>query len=160
MKEKTEPQEDAGVRFPPPLVFLGFALLGWTAERRLGSLPSPLPDWLAWAVGALVASAGILLIAWALGRFRAADTPPEPWRPSAAIARDGIYARTRNPMYLGMTLVILAAAIGLQSPGILIGGLIAFLVIDRFVVRREEAYLLRRFGDSYAAYKAGVRRWL
>lgn len=67
---------------------------------------------------------------------------------------------TRNPMYLGMVVVGLAAALGLSSFGAAVGALLAGLIVDRIVIRREEAYLTRRFGDDYRAYLDQVRRWL
>jgi protein-S-isoprenylcysteine O-methyltransferase Ste14 len=153
-------EDEAGIRFPPPLVFLGFALLGWLAERRLPVDLGRWPDWIGWSLAVLLAGAGIFLIGAALSLFRRIGTPPEPWKPTAAITRDGVYGWTRNPMYLGMMLIVLAASAGLQSPGILFGAVLSLIAIDRFVVRREEVYLSRRFGEPYADYKASVRRWL
>jgi protein-S-isoprenylcysteine O-methyltransferase Ste14 len=62
-------------------------------------------------------------------------------------------------MYLGMAGIHLAVAIAFQSIGALVLLLPALITIDRAVVRREEAYLSRRFGESYAAYKRRVPRW-
>lgn len=151
---------DSGVRFPPPLVFLGFGLFGATADRLLALERSPLPAWIAWTLAGIVMAIGVILVASALRRFREAKTPPEPWKATSAITRSGIYGRTRNPMYIGMACAHLAVAIGLQSVGILAALLPALAVIDRFVVRREEAYLLERFGDEYASFRDQVRRWI
>ncbi len=152
--------EDPGIRFPPPLIFLGLGLLGWTIERVSGIASLPLPNWVAWSAAAMLGILGVALVAAALLKFRDAGTPPEPWKPTSAITRKGIYGHTRNPMYLGMACVLLAAAVGLRSLGILATVPIALVIIDRFVVRREESYLLRRVGDTYADYLAHVRRWL
>ena len=149
-----------GIRFPPPLIFLCLGLLGWTIERFSGRILPLVPDWLAWAAAAFLGAAGVGLVASALIRFREAQTPPEPWKPTAAITRKGIYGRTRNPMYLGMALMLAAVGAGLQSVGILIAVLPALLIVDRFVIRREEAYLLARFGEPYASYLTAVPRWL
>jgi len=152
--------EDPGIRFPPPLIFVGLGLLGWAIERFSGVGAHAFPNWVAWSAAAVAGAIGVLLVAAALVRFREAGTPPEPWKPTAAITRKGIYGRTRNPMYLGMACVLLAVAAGLQSVGVLLAVLPALLIVDRFIVRREEAYLLARFGEPYAAYLAAVPRWL
>lgn len=152
--------EDPGIRFPPPLIFLGLGLLGWGVERFSGLGSPAFPNWAAWSGAALFGVAGVSLVASALLRFREAGTPPEPWKPTAAITRKGIYGRTRNPMYLGMACVLSAIAFGLHSVGALIAVVPALLIVDRFVVRREETYLLARFGDPYADYLASVPRWL
>jgi protein-S-isoprenylcysteine O-methyltransferase Ste14 len=151
--------DHAGVRFPPPLIFLGFIVLGGALDHLFAIGPLPLPVWLQWVLTGVSGIAGLALIIGALSLFRRAGTPPEPWRPTKAIAEAGLYSRTRNPMYLGMAGIHLAVAIAFQSIGALVLLLPALITIDRAVVRREEAYLSRRFGESYAAYKRRVPRW-
>ena len=73
---------------------------------------------------------------------------------------EGIYKITRNPMYLGMTLIVGAIGLFFSSYAIVVLGLFAAIVIDRLVIAREEAYLEARFGQSYTDYKTQVRRWI
>lgn len=158
--DRATPQADSGVRFPPPLIFLCLGLVGWLAERAAGVGAIVLSAWAAWPLAGALTLIAAVLLAGALTRFRRAGTPPEPWKPTTALTRQGIYGRTRNPMYLGMACLQLAVGIALLSGGIVVATLPALLIVDRFVVRREEAYLLDRFGDPYADYLASVRRWL
>ena len=151
--------DHAGVRFPPPLIFLSFILLGIGLDHLLAIEPLTLPTWLRWSLTTVFGGTGLALIIGALSLFRRAETPPEPWRPTKAIAESGIYGRTRNPMYVGMACLHLSVAIGFESLGALILLLPAVIIIDRAVVRREEAYLSRRFGESYTTYKERVPRW-
>ena len=151
--------DHAGVRFPPPLIFLSFILLGMGLDHLFAIGPLPLPTWLRWSLTTLFGATGLALIIGALSLFRRAGTPPEPWRPTKAIAESGIYGRTRNPMYLGMACLHLSVAIAFESVGALILLLPAVIIIDRAVIRREEAYLSRRFGESYTTYKERVPRW-
>lgn len=148
-----------GVRFPPPFIFLGSILFGVALDHLFAIGPLPFPAWLRWTLTGVSGIAGLALIIGALSLFRRAGTPPEPWRPAKAIAETGLYSRTRNPMYLGMAGIHLAVAIAFQSIGALILLLPALIIIDRAVVQREEAYLSRQFGESYAAYKRRVPRW-
>lgn len=151
--------DHAGVRFPPPFIFLGFILLGVALGHLFAIGPLPFPAWLRWALTGVFGIAGLALIIGALSLFRRAGTAPEPWRPTKAIAETGLYSRTRNPMYLGMAGIHLAIAIAFESVGALVFVLPALIIIDRAVIRREEDYLSRRFGESYAAYKKRVPRW-
>ena len=150
----------AGVIVPPPLLYLAGAAAGLLADRLLRLEPLPLPDTVRWGLCALLAVAGAAVIAAALGRFGQAKTPPEPWKPTTALATTGIYARTRNPMYLGMALLLLAVASGSASLGVLLTVPIILLVVDRFVIAREERYLTGLFGAPYTDYRQRVRRWL
>ena len=89
-----------------------------------------------------------------------AGTPAEPWRPTTALATGGVYRLTRNPMYLGMAFLLFALAVGFDSLGTLLLFPVVVLVVDRFVISREELYLSGQFGAPYDAYRLKVRRWL
>jgi protein-S-isoprenylcysteine O-methyltransferase Ste14 len=103
---------------------------------------------------------GFALAAWAALLFRLARTGIRPFRPATALVTHGPYRLTRNPMYLGMTGILLGAAIllGSLTPFIVIPAFMA-LIAERFVSREEEM-LEQTFGRPYADYKARVRRWL
>jgi len=106
-------------------------------------------------IGAAVAIGGVM-------SFRRARTTVNPLKPetSAALVSTGVYSFTRNPMYLGMALALLAWAVYLSSIWSLLGPLLFALYITRFQIVPEERVLDRLFGASFAAYKARVRRWL
>lgn len=150
----------AGVIAPPPLIFLSGAACGLLADWLLALGPLPLPPGIRWGLAGLLTLAGTAIIMMALGRFGLAKTPPEPWKPTTALATGGIYARTRNPMYLGMASLLLAVAVGFASFGTLLMLPVVVLVVDRLVIAREERYLTGLFGVPYADYRQQVRRWL
>jgi protein-S-isoprenylcysteine O-methyltransferase Ste14 len=111
--------------------------------------------------GAGLAAGGFVMIAMGIARrFLAAGTNIPPTLPTTALVVDGIYRRTRNPLYLGATLVYLGLAVAAGSLWAI--GLVVPLmwVINVGVVAREERYLERKFGDAYRAYKTRVRRWI
>jgi protein-S-isoprenylcysteine O-methyltransferase Ste14 len=146
-------EDNPRVFVPPPLIFGGLLALGLIIDRGPASSTIQL---LAVACGLT----GLGLIGTALGVFRTNRTRPEPWQPASALVAGGIYRFTRNPMYLGMALVCLGVALHFASIPAAVLTLLAVLIIDRTVIRREEAYLLRRFGDDYRVYQSKVRRWL
>jgi protein-S-isoprenylcysteine O-methyltransferase Ste14 len=150
--------DSAGVRFPPPFIYLGLLLLGFALDELIGApLPASLP--LAFAIGMLLILSGGILLATALGAFRRAGNDPEPWKPVDKFIAEGIYTRTRNPMYLALAFIYLGVALALRSIGALVLFPVAIALVQIFVIRREEAYLERRFGRVYLDYKAEVGRW-
>lgn len=112
------------------------------------------------ATGVGLASAG-LLVAGA-SELAGAETSIDARTPSAAttLVTSGVFARTRNPLYLGLTGLLVAHALWLGSRRALLaaGGFV--LVIDRCQVPAEEAALAQRFGKAYRAYCEQVPRWL
>ena len=149
----------AAVIAPPPLIYGAGLALGLLGDRML-ALPRLFEaNAVAWCVVVVLALIGVVCIAAALGRFGAAGTPAEPWKPTRALAISGIYCWTRNPMYLGMALLLLAAGVGFASLGVIALFPLVILVIDRRVIAREERYLVGLFGAEYTDYCARVRRW-
>lgn len=159
MSDANQDEARPEVRFPPPLVFIGFIFLGLAADRLL-PLPSlAIPPMLGWA-GLALGIAGLVLIAFAIGLFRKAGENPEPWTPSATIIASGPYRFTRNPMYLGMALFQLGFGLWWPSTAVLILVPVAMILIDRFVIAKEERYLRDTFGEGYDGYCQKVRRWI
>lgn len=142
------------VFLPPPLIFAGLLATGLVLDR------DPIRFAPVQIIGLAMAAGGLVVIAIALGLFRSSKTRPEPWQPASNLVISGLYRFTRNPMYLGMASLSLGIALAFTSlPGVLLS-VAALVIIDRYVIPREEAYLTRRFGPDYGAYKASVRRWL
>jgi protein-S-isoprenylcysteine O-methyltransferase Ste14 len=110
-------------------------------------------------LGALVAIAGGALVIAAERRFRQVGTNVPPWRPSLRLATSGIYERMRNPMYIGLLLVVGGLGIALGSDWTLLLLVPTALVLHYGVVLREERYLERKFGEEYRRYRARVPRW-
>jgi protein-S-isoprenylcysteine O-methyltransferase Ste14 len=149
-----------GVIALPPLIFLGFLAAAAVLEAIV-----PLPVAVAhsltrYVAGAVLAAGGFVMIATGTRRFVAAGTNVPPTLPTTALVVDGIYRRTRNPLYLGLSLIYLGLGVAAGSLWA-IGLLVPLLwVINVGVVKREERYLERKFGDAYRDYKARVRRWI
>ena len=152
----TQPDHGPGVRVPPPLLVAGLLAIAWGLVR-LAPVPigPPLP-----ALGVLVLFLAVALIGWALLALLRAGNDPRPDRPDAALVERGPFRFSRNPVYLGFLIGMLGIALRWGD----LWGWLALLathgVLDRLVVRREEAYLAARFGPVYDAYRARVRRWV
>ena len=153
-----DPSRDtAGVIAPPPLIYALPLLAGLGLQHYWPRAVIPA----AWAglFGPLVTALGLIGLPAVLA-FRRMGTPPEPWRPSTALVLTGPYRFTRNPMYLGFTLLYLGISLWVNSLWPLLFLPLILVVMVRGVIVREEAYLDRRFGDTYRTYRATVRRWL
>jgi len=146
---------------PPPLIYLAFLLAGWGLSElfqdgaSLG-LETNLRRGLAFAL----VIGGLLIEMTALTRFRRWGTAPEPWKPSTVLVTDGLYRFSRNPIYVGFALIHAGFAVAMDSSAALAALLPCLVVIDRFVILREERYLAGKFGAAWDAYAGKVRRWL
>jgi protein-S-isoprenylcysteine O-methyltransferase Ste14 len=152
--------ETARVVMRPPVLFLGALLLGFALDHLLPlAFPLPTTDLHRIIAGTLIVI-GVALFAAAVRNFASAATPVQGTKATRVLVTTGIHGWSRNPIYLGMFLVYIGIGIAVRSPSIVILTLPLALIIRYVVVAREEAYLERRFGDTYRAYKARVRRWL
>ena len=138
-------------------VLLVAAGIGLDFLVPLPFMPAGFPA--AW-VGGGVWFAGLALAGLAIRQFRRAGTEVQTHTPTAAIVDSGVFAISRNPIYLGAHVGIFGVAVAFDSLWVLATLVPFYLVIRHGVVAREEAYLERKFGDAYGAYKARIRRWL
>jgi protein-S-isoprenylcysteine O-methyltransferase Ste14 len=111
-------------------------------------------------VGSLLVIAGTVLVGHAFRGFTKAGTPVVPFTRSTALVTNGFYRFTRNPMYLGLVLILIGIALlmGTASPWLPIPFFIWILHAN--FIRGEERFLEELFGQEYRAYKGRVRRWL
>lgn len=157
-----EQKDAAAVRIFPPGVPLLTILLGaglnWLWPIELGfAFPTPERYWLG---GAIVASAILGLGLWSVVLFRRGGQNENPWKPTPRIEERGPFRLTRNPMYLQMVLVCIGFAVILANWWVLVLTPVGGWLLQRFAIVPEEAYLEKKFGESYLAYKRRVRRWL
>lgn len=134
--------------------------LAWVVARSMPGLAYVLPARLPMAV--LLALAGLALDVSGLIAFHRAKTTLNPRSPerSTSIVRSGPYRFTRNPMYLGLALMLLGLCAYLANPATVVAVAVFIVYITRFQIIPEERLLHAKFGESYAQYKRSVRRWL
>jgi protein-S-isoprenylcysteine O-methyltransferase Ste14 len=142
-----------------PPVILAATLAGSVALEALWPLALPAPG-LAHPVGFLVLAASIVIAALALREMIAAGTSPDIRKPTERLVTTGVFARSRNPIYLGMVLLCLGFALMAGSAWLLLLTLAFAVALRKGVIDAEEIYLERKFGLEYSSYKARVRRWI
>ena len=151
-------RDAAGIVAPPPLIYASALALGFGLQALLPS--TSLPNALEWGLGLVLILAGSALAASFLAAFRRARTPVDPYRATTAIVTSGPYRLTRNPGYLGMTLVCAGIAVLTGALWVFVALVPAVILIDRGVIKREERYLEAKFGEEYRRYTTRTRRWL
>jgi protein-S-isoprenylcysteine O-methyltransferase Ste14 len=145
-------------RLPPLLLVLILAISMLVLDRALPLFRVLQPP-VAY-LGAAPVALGVLVVLISAGLFRLRKTTVNPFGEPVVMVQDGFYRFSRNPMYLGMLLV-------LTGVGLWLGNVLALLLAPAFVVImtrwyivREEQLLENRFGEVYRAYCARVRRWV
>ncbi len=150
-------------RWPwPPIIYTSAVALCW-ALQEIAPL-ALLDGFIASAprlAGLGLVATGFLFDALAmiaLARRRTAILLPN--MGASALVSSGVFAYSRNPIYLGNTLLLIGVAIALRWGWLLIAAPITVLAVSRLAIAREEQHLSARFGDEWRAYAARVRRWL
>jgi protein-S-isoprenylcysteine O-methyltransferase Ste14 len=148
------------LRVPPPLVMLTAGALMWLAARATPGLSVQYPA--RWVVLIAFAALGMGIAFTGIVQFQRAKTTIHPMNPgeTSALVTSGIYARTRNPMYLGLALVLCGWAAFLGNLVAVAGIPVFMLYIARFQIAPEERVLAEKFRTEFAAYRARVGRWI
>jgi len=157
--ETSEAEQDhAQVKFPPPLVFVLLTLLGLGLDY-LWPLGLGVPDTFQ-ALGIAITLFGVTVVILINSQFKHNSTAIEPWKPTSTLITHGFYRFSRNPIYAGFCLFNIGIGIALNNLWIVLSFIPGAILVYYIAIAREEAYLERRFGEEYLAYKRRVRRWV
>lgn len=148
------------LKVPPDVVWVIVASLMWVASARTPRLGIPATARSGTAV--VLTVAGVVLMALARAALGEAETTGHPIasEETTALLSTGVYGVSRNPVYLGMLLVLLGWAVLLSSPVALVVSGAFVLYIDRFQIAPEERALSAALGRPYADYLERVHRWV
>ncbi len=144
---------EEGIKIPPPTAPLLALFVAWVAHLRV-------PDLAVEPAGWLLVAAGAAVMIMAFLEQSKAGTNPEPHKATTALVTRGVYAYTRNPIYVGF--LLLQAGIGFWTGWWVAAALVpvSAFALWKLAIQKEEAYLLQRFGDAYEEYCRNVRRWM
>ncbi len=148
------------LKIPPDVIWVVVAVLMWLVSAIARSVA--LPGLVRWILAAGFAAAGVVLIVRARMELARAGTTWLPARPerTTGLVTTGVFGITRNPIYVGMWLVLVGWAVFLTSPLALALSTLLPLYLTRFQVIPEERALESAMGDGYREYAHHVRRWL
>jgi protein-S-isoprenylcysteine O-methyltransferase Ste14 len=148
------------LKIPPPIVGALLAAVMWILSQTPPALP--IPSIMKLVLATLLSLSGFAFDLLGLLAFRRSRTTINPLSPNkaSALVTDGVYRLTRNPMYVGLALLLSAWAVYLSAMWPFAGPVIFVLYISRFQIQPEEHILKDLFGEAYADYVRRVRRWL
>jgi len=154
--------DNAQVRFPPPILLLVCLAAGWGMDWLFEWRILPSSGWRAVRVASSSAliTAGAGLVGYCAWQFKQAQTHIEPWRATSSIITSGPYRYSRNPIYLAFAIAGIGIALAFNIGWMLAGLLVFVLIANEFVIKKEEKYLERKFGEAFANYRRTTRRWL
>ena len=160
MSEK--PADNANVIALPPFIFLGFFLMGLALHYffRLFLVESPRLAPILDIIGTALIVVSLIIPVLAFKALEKSKTTHKVSKPTTAIVSDGIYKYSRNPIYLSGFILFIGISLIVNSLILMILIIPLFFVIREGVVKREENYLERKFGQDYLNYKSSVRRWI
>ena len=145
---------------PPPIQALLSAIMMWLISRYF--LQANFNSSIMNIFGLVFLIIAVIIIILSINKFRAIKTTISPLKPNntSSLVITGIYKHTRNPMYLGLLLILFSTAL-------LLNNFISFLILPLFIIfitknqiLPEEEALENMFGEKYKNYKKKVRRWI
>jgi len=142
-----EQAEHANVKIPPPVLALLHIVAAFLLERFL-PLPFAVPPIVRY-IGLALVVIGFLLGLSAAMAFRQARTTLDPYHPVSNIVTSGVYGFSRNPIYLGFLLMVIGIPLNFGTYWGVILAPIFILLCNKLVIEHEEAYLEKRFGETY-----------
>ena len=112
-----------------------------------------------------ITGAALLAVSVAIGlaaflKMKSAGTNVDVRKPTTKVVTDGIYAYSRNPIYVGLIVLLIAIAVLLNNLWIIIFTPVFVAILRKGVIEREEQYLEEKFGARFTEYKKRVRRWI
>lgn len=147
-------------KIPPPIVAAAVAVVMKLVSKTAAAVPVVGP----WQrpLAALLLVAGIAIAVAGVVRFRHHKTTVDPLHPDKAsqLVTDGIFSFTRNPMYLGMLVALLAFAVWLGSATTVLIALMFVPLITALQINEEERAMQTLFGEEFTHYRRRTRRWL
>jgi protein-S-isoprenylcysteine O-methyltransferase Ste14 len=158
MAQKQEDRPNTNRRIHPPLVAL-FCIVVALILGRFVTIPLATPQ-IVTNIGFALTFIGFLLGVGALIEFRKARTTLDPHSSVNNLVMSGVYRFTRNPIYLGFLFMVIGLPLNYGYYWGIVIAPIFVILINRLVIKKEEAYLEKKFKEQYTSYRSRVRRWL
>lgn len=153
-------KDNPGVYIPPPLIYILTFLAAVFIQKKIPIGDSLFHQQLIKIVGVILIIIALLFLDRSLRQFFLSKNTLITIKPASSLQTNGIYSITRNPMYVGLAIVYMGIACFIGNWWNIILFPVLLLIVQEYIIKREEKYLERRFGQEYLDYKSKVRRWL
>ena len=145
-------------KIPPPLVVLILVISTFFSSKKIDLIQIPFQN----LISIFILSIGILILLNPVLKFKKSKTTINPikFKKVNKLVTSGIYKYSRNPMYLGLLMIVVSSSIFYLNIYSILTPLFFYLWINRFQIKREEVFLTEKFGEDYLSYKKKTRRWI
>ena len=145
-------------KIPPPLVVLILVISTFFSSKKIDLIQIPFQT----LISIFILSIGILILLNPVLKFKKSKTTINPikFKKVNKLVTSGIYKYSRNPMYLGLLMIVISSSIFYLNIFSILTPLFFYLWINRFQIKREEVFLTEKFGEDYLSYKKKTRRWI
>tara|TARA_B100000579_G_scaffold118192_1_gene95051 strand:- start:22806 stop:23249 length:444 start_codon:yes stop_codon:yes gene_type:complete len=146
------------IKIPPPLIVLVLVISIYFSSKKIDLINIPFKI----QISFFILSIGILIFLYPVLQFIKSKTTVDPikFKKVNKLVTSGIFKYSRNPMYLGMLMVVLSTSIFYLNIYSILTPFLFIFWINKFQIKREEAFLTEKFGKEYLSYKNKTRKWL
>ncbi len=156
----TQPTDSPRIYIPPPVIYIGFFLVAILLQGATHMNNRFFLTVTSKVLGALLIVFGLFFNFPALRQFFKTKNTVVTSKPANSLQTTGIYSVSRNPMYISLLLFYTGLSFLIGNWWHIILLPVLFLIVQEYIIKREERYLLRRFGEQYLRYTTKVRRWI
>ena len=160
MSASLDKSKDPGVYIPPPLFYVATFIAAICIQKKIHTPDDFFHTTAIKIIGVFFLIAAVFFIFRSIRQFFLTKNTVILIKPATSLQTTGVYTITRNPMYLGLAILYLAIACFIGNYWHVILLPLLLLIVQEYIIKREEKYLSLEFGDEFENYKHQVRRWL
>ena len=146
------------LKIPPPLLVLILVISNYFSSKKIELIILPTQN----LISFIILLIGILILITPIFKFIKSKTTIDPikFKKVNRLITSGIYKYSRNPMYLGLLMIVMSTSIFYLNIFSITTPMLFYFWINRFQIKREEIFLTQKFGKEYLSYKNKTRRWI
>lgn len=152
--------DSPGINFPPPLIYAVIFLAAVFIQKKIPIDDHFFKSQMASVIGILFLLFAVYFGTRSMNQFIQTKNTIIPNKPAESLQTTGVYHSTRNPMYLALVMLYLGLSCLIGNWWNIILLPLLFLIIQEYIIKREEKYLVHKFGQEYIDYSHRVRRWI